>query len=85
MLVTMLNGVLLPLMAVWLIPNAFKKNDYLSHRVLLNLLIVFSVTVVVHYNSKGIEALALAVFNCGLVYLGALVSFYFKNKKRKDN
>jgi phosphotransferase system glucose/maltose/N-acetylglucosamine-specific IIC component len=84
MLVTMLNGVLLPLMAVWFIPNALKKNDYISHIVLLNLLIVFSVTIAIHFDSKGMEAFALAIFNCFLVYLGALVSFYFKNKKLKD-
>ncbi len=84
MLVTLLNGVLLPLMAVWFIPDALKKSDYLSSKVLLNLLVVFSITVAIHCSSKGTEAIILAIFNCLLVYLGGLISFYFKSKKNKD-
>lgn len=82
MLTTILNGVLLPLMAVWFIPNAIERSSYLSAQVSINLAIVFCVTIIVHFENKGVNSIPIAILNSLLVYAGARVSYYFKKRKR---
>jgi hypothetical protein len=77
----LLNGVLLPLMATWFIPETIRKNGYNSFQIFINLFIVFSLSTVVYYESKGWVALLLGVLNCVLVYGGGIAFVYFTNKK----
>ncbi len=77
----LLNGVLLPLMATWFIPETIRKNGYNSFQIFIKLFIIFLLTTVVYYESKGWVALLLGMFNCALVYGGGIAFVHFTNKK----
>ena len=81
----LLNGVLLPLMATWFIPEAIKKSGYDSFQVFIKLFIVFLLTTAVYFESKGLIALLLGLLNCVLVYGGGIAFIYFTNKKNNKN
>ena len=81
----LLNGVLLPLMATWFIPDAIKKGGYKSPQVFLKLFIVFISTLAIYFESKGWAALLLGLLNCALVYAGGVAFVYFKTKKNSQH
>lgn len=78
----LLNGVLLPLMATWFIPDAIRKGGFNSFLVFTRLLIVFMTTVLCYFESKGMTALVFGGLNCILVYLGGVTFIYCTADKK---
>ena len=80
-----LNGIILPVMATWMIPKSIKTNGLFSLQLFLKLVFVFLVSTGVYFETRGGVAPLLGLFNCMLVYAGGLTFVHLSKKYNKTN
>lgn len=68
-----LNGVLLPLMAVYFIPTEFKANGFLNLKIMWYGVIVILVSLIAYIEKGFVHSLSISFINVVLVYVGAFV------------
>lgn len=75
-----LSGMIIPIFATWLLPEAIKKEGISSNRVILMLAFLFMLVTIYHIESKSWFALIIALLSCLVSYVGALAFIFFTSK-----